>query len=244
MLSLLSTSRGVFFVLANTLLNLSLSVHSFPLAAIYNEYTRAPPPAPRVNHLEIRTAGPTQAGIITHPPARQVILKAGNLEPEFLPQSGRWTRGGHSQNTYTALDDFLASNNNLTSYYYTLSILGLGLHEHPDGLWNFYLHVDLAVESRKEALGHTKLPQLTASFQQPHPYEAGSFIIGDLMDIYELTETDILETIMTDEPALGVMRFLSSRVTKMPGFSHKHVGVEEFELLYPRTTNSRAAGHK
>ncbi|KAK6355168.1 hypothetical protein TWF696_004286 [Orbilia brochopaga] len=250
MLLLLPTSRAAFFVLANTLLSLSLSVHAFPLAQIYNEYrgivssTSTRPLRPRVTHIEIRTAGPTQAGIITHPPAKQAVLKAERPEPVLLPHSGLWTRGGLAPSTYAALDEFLVANNQRTAYYYKLSILGLGLHEHPDGLWKFFLHIDLAVTSEKEAKGHTKLPQMTASFEQPHPKEAGAYIIGDLMDFYELTEKDILEMIAKDEPAEGVMRFLSSRVSKMPGFSHKHVGAEEFDMVQPRTTTPLSAGPK
>jgi len=67
-------------------------------------------------------------------------------------------------------------------------------------------------------------------------------IVGDLMEIYELSQQDMVETMETDEPAAGVMGFLSSRVSRMPGFQHKHVGVEEFELFYPRTANKKLAG--
>ncbi|KAJ6261024.1 hypothetical protein Dda_3689 [Drechslerella dactyloides] len=272
---MLSHSRAAFFVVANTLLSLSLSVHAFPLAQIYNEVrglaasTSTLPPRPRVTHIEIRTAGPTQAGIITHPPAKQAVLKAERPEPVLLPHSirtspasiesslaeqgklltnilsdsGLWTRGGLKPSTYVALDNFLVANDKRKSFYYTLTILGLGLNEHPDGLWKFCLRVEIALPNAKEAKGHTKLPQLTASFEQPHPKEANSYIIGDMMDFYELTEKDILEMITKDEPADGVMRFLSSRVSKMPGFSHKHVGGEEFDIVVARTTTPQLAGN-
>lgn len=246
---MLSHRQAAFFVVANTLLSLSLSVHAFPLAQIYNEVrglaasTSTLPPRPRVTHIEIRTAGPTQAGIITHPPAKQAVLKAERPEPVLLPHSGLWTRGGLKPSTYVALDNFLVANDKRKSFYYSLTILGLGLNEHPDGLWKFYLRVEVALPNAKEAKGHTKLPQLTASFEQPHPKEAGSYIIGDMMDFYELTEKDILEMITKDEPADGVMRFLSSRVSKMPGFSHKHVGAEEFDIVVPRTTTPQLAGN-
>jgi len=101
--------------------------------------------------------------------------------------------------------------------------------------------VDLAVDTEKNAQGHTKLPQLTASYLAPHPAREDSYVAGDLLDIYELSEKDILETIQSEEPAVGVMNFLSSKVSRMPGFWHKHVGIEEFELYYPRTRI--AAGH-
>ncbi|KAF3902629.1 hypothetical protein ABW21_db0209680 [Orbilia brochopaga] len=245
---LLPTSRTTFLMVANTLLSLSLSVHAFPLAQIYHEYrgivssTSTKPVRPRVTHMEIRTAGPTQAGIITHPPAKQAVLKAERPEPELLPHSNLWTRGGMAPGTYGALDSFFLSNNQHTAYYYALSILGLGLREHPDGLWKFFIRIDLAVTSEKEAKGHTKLPQMTASFEQPHPKEAGAYIIGDLMDLYELTEKDIIEMVTRDTPPEGVMRFLSSRVSKMPGFSHKHVGAEEFDTVVSRTPTPQVPG--
>ncbi|KAF3921983.1 hypothetical protein ABW20_dc0104418 [Dactylellina cionopaga] len=238
MLPLLST---VILVALNTILFVSLPVHSFPLASIVNEYRHAP----RVSHIKVRTAGPTHAGIITHPSAQlqQAIFGVEKPEPRHLPLSGLYTRGGLQESTLTILDQFLASNNKQASYYYTLSIEGLGLHNRPDGQWKFFVHIDLAVLTFRDAKGHTKLPQLTVSYMQPHPEEPTSMILGDLLDIYELTEKDILDTIETDEPAPGVMGFLSSRISRMGGFSHKHVGVEEFELAFPRTTDPKAAGH-
>ncbi|KAK6520828.1 hypothetical protein TWF506_001071 [Arthrobotrys conoides] len=234
----------VLFVLVNTLLYLSLPVQSFPLAQIYNEI-KAHSSGPKVSHLQVRTAGPTHAGIITHPPAQlqQAIFGIERSEPVLLPKSGLYTRGGLSQTTQDALDNFLASNQNQPSYFYSLSIVGLGLHDQPNGDWKFRLRVDLAVNTLKDAKGHTKLPQLTISYTQPHPTDENSLVMGDLLDIYELSEQDILETTTTDEPSTRIMAFLSSRVSRMAGFQHKHVGIEEFELVQPRTTDAKAAGY-
>ncbi|KAF3209275.1 hypothetical protein TWF106_010470 [Orbilia oligospora] len=234
----------MLFVLVNTLLYLSLPVQSFPLAQIYHEI-KAHSSGPKVSHFQVRTAGPTHAGIITHPPAQlqQAIFGIERSEPALLPQSGLYTRGGLSQTTQDNLDKFLASNQNQPSYFYGLSIVGLGLHDQPNGIWQFRLRVDLAVKTLKDAKGHTKLPQLTVSYTQPHPTDENSLVMGDLLDIYELSEQDILETITTDEPAARIMAFLSSRVSRMAGFQHKHVGIEEFELVHPRTTDAKAAGY-
>ncbi|KAF3285583.1 hypothetical protein TWF970_010625 [Orbilia oligospora] len=234
----------MLFVLVNTLLYLSLPVQSFPLAQIYHEI-KAHSSGPKVSHFQVRTAGPTHAGIITHPPAQlqQAIFGIERSEPASLPLSGLYTRGGLSQTTQDNLDKFLASNQNQPSYFYSLSIVGLGLHDQPNGIWQFRLRVDLAVKTLKDAKGHTKLPQLTVSYTQPHPTDENSLVMGDLLDIYELSEQDILETITTDEPAARIMAFLSSRVSRMAGFQHKHVGTEEFELIHPRTTDAKAVGY-
>ncbi|KAF3936914.1 hypothetical protein ABW19_dt0206878 [Dactylella cylindrospora] len=221
-----------FSVLINTIIIcLSLPAHSLP--SLYN-----PRRQPTASTFKVRTTGPNYAGIITHPPAtvQQVIFGGEKRDPRHLPLSGLWTRGGLKESTYSALDSFLHSNDKLPSYYYTLTILGLGLHDHPDGLWKFFVKVDLAVNTEKDARGHTKLPQLTITYKQPHPGEANAYIFGDILEIYELSEKDILETMDSDEPAVGVMEFISSRVSRMGGFSHKHVGIEEFELDVPRTT--------
>ncbi|KAK6503398.1 hypothetical protein TWF481_008418 [Arthrobotrys musiformis] len=237
--------NSVLFVLVNTLLYLSLPVQSFPLAQIYNEIKAHSSSGPRVSHLKVRTAGPTHAGIITHPPAQlqQAIFGIERPEPDLLPESGLYTRGGLSKATQEALDKFLASNQNQPSIFYGLSIVGLGLYDQPNGVWQFRLRVDLAVTTLKDAKGHTKLPQLTVAYTQPHPTDANSLVMGDLLDIYELSEEDIMETITTDEPAARLMAFLSSRVSRMAGFQHKHVGTEEFELTHPRTTDGKAVGY-
>jgi len=219
-------------VLINTILCLSLPVHSLP--AIYTGKR----PSKTDSTFKVRTTGPNYAGIITHPPAAvQQAIFGGVSEPRLLPLSGFWTRGGLKDSTYSSLDLFIDANNKLPSYFYTLTIFGLGLNDHPDGLWKFFIRVDLAVKTEKDAKGHTKLPQMTITYKQPHPNDSNAWIFGDILEIYELSEKDILETIQSDEPAVGVMEFISSRVSRMRGFSHKHVGIEEFELDVPRTTS-------
>ncbi|KAK6544302.1 hypothetical protein TWF694_001002 [Orbilia ellipsospora] len=241
------STRAALLVLVNTILMTSLlpaPAHSFPLEIVrFSGATGRN--EPQVAHFHVRTAGPTHAGIITHPPAQlhQAIFGNGKPEPDHLPQSGLYTRGNLAKSVQESLDRFIVQNDKHASFYYTLSILGLGINNRPDGLYKFFLSIDLAVSDLQDARGHTKLPQLTVKFFAPHPNDENSMIVGDLMDIYELTEDDILETIETDEPAVNVMRFLSSRVSRMPGFVHKHVGVEEFELLVARTTDKSAAGH-
>ncbi|EPS36363.1 hypothetical protein H072_10113 [Dactylellina haptotyla CBS 200.50] len=239
-----TTSRAAVLVLVNTILLASLftrTVHSFPLHLDRHFITSAP----QVSHIRVRTAGPTHAGIITHPPAQlqQAIFGTVRPDPELLPLSGLYTRGNLSKHTREALDQLIYSNRNATSYFYTLAIDGLGFEGRVDSPWRFFIRMDLAVATFKDAKGHTKLPQVTVSYFQPHPAEKDSMIVGDLMDIYELTEEDILETVNTDEPPMGVIKFLSSRVSRMSGFVHKHVGIEEFELLHPRTTDKKVAGH-
>jgi hypothetical protein len=217
-------------VLITTILCLSLQVHSLPAIPSFGgrEHSTA---------FKVRTSGPNYAGIVTHPPAQlQQAIFGDKSEPRQLPLSGLWTRGNLKENTYSKLDTLLHDNANALSYFYTLTIFGLGLNDHPDGLWKFYVRVDLAVTSSKEAKGHTKLPQLSVTFKQPHPNEANAFMYGDIHEMYELSEQDIVETIETDEPAVGVMEFISSRISRMSGFSYKHVGIEEFEMDVARTT--------
>src|SRR4051794_15029474 len=94
----------------------------------------------------------------------------------MLPNSGMWTRGNLADATYSALDRFLHNNGNVATFYYALGIEGLGANGAADGNWEFYIRVDLATDTESDAKSHTKLPQASLSFRQPHPSVENTYI--------------------------------------------------------------------